>query len=358
LHNFGAGETICIVDAYIQPFISSDIQVFSTTFDLPPAQLQVVDLSNGTGYVDADWSVEESLDVEHAHAIAPRANIILVEAVDDSVDSLLYGVNYCVYLGADVVSMSWGLSQETIYDAQWSQVFQVPNVAFVASSGDSGSNEFGFPANTPYTFTVGGTSLNLNLFGDRIPSAGAPAGEAAWADSVNEYGSGGGLSQVFVAPDFQTGLTTYGSRALPDVALNAALDSGVPVYDSVDYFIGQPGWILVGGTSVAAPEWAGILALVNAGRTAKLSAVNIQDPNTGAFVQASLMNMVYYLAETNTSSFNDLISGCPVFPFTPATPSFFTGTAQNYFCAHAGYDYVTGLGTPSATVLIPALQQF
>jgi subtilase family serine protease len=369
LHNFGAGETICIVDAFEQPFIQSDLEVFDQTFGLPPADFQVIDLANGNGWIDPDWSVEESLDVQQAHAIAPRASIILVEAVDNYSSSLLNAVDVCVESGASVVSMSWGLPFEVppqncdpfdpnCYpgDAYESYHFQVPNVAFVASSGDNGIDLFGFPANTPYTFSVGGTSINLDMYGNRIPQPGAPAGEAGWSDGVS-IGSGGGLSQVFVQPDFQTGLKTYGARAVPDVALNAALDSAVPVFDSVDFYVGEPGWLLVGGTSVAAPEWAGILALANAGRSQKLSAVNIQDQN-GNFIQASLMNMVYAIAEGAPSSFNDLVSGCPYFAFTPAPPLFYTGTLQNYFCAHSGYDYVTGLGTPNANVLIPYLQQF
>ena len=135
----GSGETIAIVDAYDDPNIQSDLNTFDSEFGLPATTVTRVNETGGTSYPASDstggWEFEESLDVEWAHAMAPGASIMLVEASSDSNSDLLAGVQYAA-AHANVVSMSWGGSEfagETAYDTQY---FDQAGVTFVASSGD------------------------------------------------------------------------------------------------------------------------------------------------------------------------------------------------------------------------------
>ena len=178
----GSGETIAIVDAYNDPNIQSDLNAFDTQFGLPATTVTVVNETGGTTLPSADstggWELEESLDVEWAHAMAPGAKIVLVEASSANDSDLLAGVSYAA-AHANVVSMSWGggeFSGETSYDSDFSKA----GVAFVASSGDNGA-PISWPAASPNVLAVGGTALTLG-----------PGG--TWSSETGWSGSGGGPS--------------------------------------------------------------------------------------------------------------------------------------------------------------------
>ncbi|HEU5117634.1 MAG TPA: S53 family peptidase, partial [Isosphaeraceae bacterium] len=220
----GTGQTIAIVDAYDDPNIQADLNAFSAQFGLPSTTITRVDENGGASLPSTDstggWELEEALDVEWAHAIAPGAKILLVEAASASDADLLPAVNYAAS-HANVVSLSWGggeFSSETAYDGYFSHA----GVAFVASSGDYGA-PISWPAASPNVLAVGGTSLNLgsgNVYGS----------EAGWS------GSGGGPSAYETQPAYQTGVVTQTSRrANPDVAYNASPNTGFAVYDSFNY---------------------------------------------------------------------------------------------------------------------------
>src|SRR5262249_22602105 len=155
------------------------------------------------------WASEIALDVEWAHAIAPGANILLVEATNNSFANLLAAVRFAASQpGVVAVSMSWGggeFSSETSFDS----TFQTPaahgGVTFVASSGDAGAPA-SYPAISPNVLAVGGTTLNLDSSGNILS-------ESAWS------GSGGGISLFEAQPAYQNGIPqTSTSRANPDVA--------------------------------------------------------------------------------------------------------------------------------------------
>jgi len=147
--NQGAGQIIGIVDAYDDPKIESDLGVFDSQFGLPTCTtsngcFQKIYASGSKPKTNSGWSLEISLDVEWSHAIAPQAEIILVEAASNSFTDLLLAVDVAVQHGASVVSMSWGgseFSSEGSYDTH----FAVNGVTFTASSGDSG-NGVEYPA--------------------------------------------------------------------------------------------------------------------------------------------------------------------------------------------------------------------
>ncbi len=299
----GAGQTIAIVDAYGSPSLANDLKTFCTAFGLPQATLAIY-YPQGKPRANSGWALETSLDVQWAHAIAPGARIVVVVAKSASISNLLGAVDYAVKtLGAKQVSMSWGaaeFSTETRYDTY----FNKPGVTFFAASGDNGAGVI-WPAASPNVVAVGGTTLQLDASGTAIT-------ETGWS------GSGGGISAYYTKPVFQNAISTAAKRSVPDVSYNADPNTGFPVY--ITNYNGSTGWITVGGTSAGAPQWAAAQALVNAARSTSLSNTN-----------SALYSTAY-------ANFFDILSG----------------TNGGFFC-NAGYDLVTGLGSPNAPALIPAL---
>ena len=248
----GAGMTIAIVDAYDDPTAESDLAVFSSTFGLPACTtangcFAKVDQNGRTRYprTDAGWALEISLDVQWAHAIAPGAKILLVEAKTNSFTNLLAAEDYAK-AHAQYVSNSWGapeFSGEAAYDSHFAQ----PGVSFFVSSGDAGLPAE-YPSSSPNVISVGGTTLHFD-------GSGNFTSETGWSSG------GGGCSLYEAATSAQSSFSGYGqascngARATPDVSLDADPASGVSVYDTTRYQ-GQSGWYRVGGTSASSPMWA------------------------------------------------------------------------------------------------------
>ncbi len=241
----GAGQTIAIIDAYNDPNIASDLHVFDQEFGISDPKLTVVNQNGGSASslaTNAGWAGEISLDVEWAHAIAPQANILLVEANSATLGNLLDSVNYARSVAAvSVVSMSWGSSEffgETSYDSYFTTPSGHQGITFVASSGDDGS-AYGpeWPASSPDVLSVGGTTLDVS-------ATGAYESETGWSDS------GGGGSSVESEPSYQSSVQSTGAKTTPDVAYDANPNTGYAIYDSVAYE-GDSGWQEVGGTSAA-----------------------------------------------------------------------------------------------------------
>ena len=222
---------------------------------------------NGPG--TDNWEVEEALDVEWTHAIAPGAQIILVEANSQSLSDLMASVaTAAAQPGVSVVSMSWGFPEgQAVFasdEATYDSVFNVPGVTFVASTGDYGAADPEYPAFSPNVVAVGGTSLTLN--GD-----GSYNSETGWgyqSDSAGTFiGSGGGISLYEPEPAYQQGVQSTGYRTTPDVSLVADPATGAWIADPYNLNPSNP-FEVVGGTSLSAPAWAGLFALVNQGRAA------------------------------------------------------------------------------------------
>lgn len=323
----GTGETIAIVDAYNDPNIAKDLATFSAKYGLPAANLTVVNENGSQTSLPANnssWAVEESLDVEWAHAIAPGAKIVLVEASSTSLSDLLTAVSTATSKeGANVVSMSWGAGEfngETSYD----KYFTAPGVTYVASAGDS-SAYVGpeWPASSPNVLAVGGSTLSLT-------SSNTISSETAWSATYSWYygyeGGGGGISSYEPAPSFQSNIPVaqeYDARTTPDVAWDANPSTGVSIYDSY----GEPGWGYVGGTSAGAPAWAGIAAIADQNSGQSLSTAQVENALYGAYNNSSTYNSV----------FNDIKNG------------------SNGYAATTGYDLATGLGSPKVSALISTL---
>lgn len=310
----GTGEVIAIVDAYGSPTIQSDLNQFDAQFGLSATTVDIR-YPSGQPKSNAGWALETSLDVEWAHALAPGATIMLVVAKSASTADLLAAIDYATANGAQVVSNSWGgseFSAETSDDAHFSHT----GVVYTASAGDSGS-QAEWPAVSPNVLSVGGTSLTTN-------ADGSYQSESAWSSS------GGDPSVYESTPIYQSNWTSVvgTQRGVPDVSWDANPNTGVAVYDSTRDQ-GQKGWFEVGGTSVGAPSWAALIALADQGRSTPLSS-------------SQALTQMYNTAGSTGSSgyatnFHDVTSG------------------SNGNSAQAGYDMVTGIGSPQFNNLVQAL---
>ncbi len=336
----GTGQTIAIVDAYNDPNITADLHTFDVAYGLSDPTLVTINENGGRTLPSTDpsgpgssWAMEISLDVEWAHAIAPGAKIVLVEASSSSDSDLMKAVNTARnYAGVSVVSLSWG-SSESSTDLSENQYFTTPsghtNITFVASSGDNGAYGDGnpwhktveYPAASANVIAVGGTSLTVDSSGNYVS-------ESAWGSGYASRifgGSGGGVSTVETQPAYQSGVVTQSTtyRAVPDVAAVADPNTGVSIYDSWD----SPSdpWTIIGGTSLSAPIWAAIIAVADQGRVAA---------GESTLTTNQALTLLYSAPK---SDFNDVTTG------------------NNGYSAGVGYDLTTGLGTPIANRLVPYL---
>ncbi|HVX84024.1 MAG TPA: proprotein convertase P-domain-containing protein [Phycisphaerae bacterium] len=326
----GTGQTIAIIDAYDYPTAQTDLHAFDEQFGLAdPPSLRIVaqDGSSNLPPVDpagpagttgqSTWEEEEALDLEWAHAVAPGANLILVEATDSSFTNLVQTAVVWAksQAGVTAISMSFGASEfsgENTLDSIFTTPAGHAGITFLASTGDNGSPG-GFPAYSPNVLAVGGTTLNV--------SGTSYVSETAWS------GSGGGVSSRESLPSFQSLIhVSIAGRNTPDVSMLADPNTGVAVYDSYDFGAATP-WITVGGTSLATPMWAGIISIVNQGR-AQAGIGSLDGPT-------QTIPMIYALPATD---FHDITSG-----------------SNGAFSAGPGYDLVTGRGSPIANLLIPDL---
>jgi kumamolisin len=241
----GGAKMIAIVDAYDAPNAASDLAFFSTQFGLPAPSFEVVYASGTKPTENSGWEIEESLDVQWAHAMAPEAKIVLVEAASNSTTDLMTAENVASKMvnaaGGGEVSNSWGQSEfstETGYDSN----FVKSGVVFVASTGDAPGTFW--PGVSPNVVAAGGTTVRRN------PSTALYLSQDPWDEE------GGGVSLYEARPSYQSGISSIvgSGRGVPDIAFDANPITGVWVYVS-----DQGGWYIVGGTSVAAPSVTGII---------------------------------------------------------------------------------------------------
>jgi subtilase family serine protease len=345
----GAGQTIAIIDVYDDPNILSDANTFSTQFKLPSfnqgaGSPTFVKLNENGQNITSEprgvphpqtnsaWTTEISLDVEWAHAIAPQANIVLVEANSESTSDVFKAMQTAeTYPGVSVVSMSWGYNESNsamqskmpTYDSKY---LTTPGVTFVAATLDNGSRYGVFwPAISPNVVGVGGTVLTT------LNSSGDYGSETGWSYST------GGISKYEHQPAYQHdyGVVTQSStmRTNPDVAYAAA---NFAVYDTAG---GYNGWYAASGTSAGTPQWAALIALADQQRAASGLSPLSSTQTLDALYQ--LAGQQFNSAPGAYSYFHDITSG-----------------SNGAYQANTGYDLVTGIGTPVADQLIPALASY
>jgi subtilase family serine protease len=406
--NDGTGVTIAIIDSFGNPNMASDLNVFDTQMGIahmcgepgvgcssgmptfqhvywngktmvkaPPSG------SNGTGLQTRNiWALETALDVEWAHSIAPGANILNVTTNPaetlgvQGFPAMMNAEQYIVdnHL-ASVISQSFASAEEAFASTNSLMNLRhafvsaaASGVTVLGSSGDGGSaNSKKTPVKNPVTFPfptvewpasdplvtgVGGTYLCTNPFtGMGVDTANPPT--ECQSQSNREFGwidSGGGFSHVFGRPDYQnnlpTGSTPIGAaRGVPDIAYQASSHTGVLVYDTapgdaqggVQCPAGSTtvpcsaGWYVVGGTSASAPQWAGLVAIADQMAHHGLGLIN---PKLYALASGPNYGTYFYDVTTGNNQADSSVPG---------------------FNAGTGWDPVTGLGTPDAAMLVPAL---
>ncbi|MFF3514533.1 hypothetical protein [Streptomyces sp. NPDC002573] len=408
--NDGHGQTIAIVDAYGSDTMAHDLHVFDQAFGIrsmcgeegvncasgmptfselhlqgSPATKAPPSTSKAPGQEDKSaWALEVALDVETAHAMAPGANILLVTTPTaetlgvQGFPQMMAAEQYVVeHHLATVISQSFASAEGAFHGARSLENLRDAykaaaqnGVTVLGSSGDDGSAgsvkapvgkggstlpdpAVEWPASDPLVTGVGGTDLctDPGATSGRAVDSVSPPGACQKASGQSEIawvGSGGGYSSVFAKPDYQSGALPAGStsigamRGVPDISLQASPSTGALVYVSLppDGLSGlkcgstpcSTGWYDIGGTSLACPQWAGLVSI----------AAQINGGGLGPINPA-----LYKLASdpaTYAADFNDVTVGGNA-----------AETSVPGYSATAGWDPVTGLGTPNAAKLLPDL---
>ncbi len=351
---YSANASIAIIDAYGDPLIYEDVQEFDSSFNLPPANLTVIPIGpyHPSLGIFTGWDVETALDVEAAQSMAPYAHIYLVVASNNG-NALFEAIDYVVSTDlADVVSMSWGAPENLfgmsgVYTTQPAYILNYPyadyyfalgtaeGISFFASSGDEGAYDatptsYGavlFPSSSPFVTAVGGTSLYVNITSGSLEflnSTGTYGYETAWSVSplygTSEVASTGGYSSFFPKPWYQYGVVSGDYRTTPDVAADAN-----PYTGFVEIVTGEE--IVIGGTSLASPLWAGITADIDGYLGMRLGLLN------------PLLYAIYKNGTLYDMAFHQITFGY-----------------NGKYLAHPGYNLVTGLGSPNAGLLAEAIK--
>lgn len=369
----GHGRTIAIVDSFGSPTIAADLHHFDQVLGLPdPPALSIVQPAGVPPAFDPKngdmegWAEETSLDVEWAHAMAPGARILLVETPVSETEGItgfpemIEAENYVVdHRLADVISMSFGATEETfpspasILDLR--SAFRNAadhHVTVIGASGDNGATDqrldqsccyptrvTSWPSSDPLVTSVGGTQLHLDAAGNRT----APDG--VWSNAGGDGASGGGVSSIFGRPDYQDGVRDVvgDHRGTPDISMSAATDGAAVFYYSFANANASPGgWHLVGGTSEAAPLFAGVVAIADQAAGRRLGLLN---------------DDLYRLGRRPRSGIVDVVGGDNSMTFCSAAcsgPAPVNLTVKGYQ-AVGGYDLATGWGTVDADRLVWAL---
>jgi subtilase family serine protease len=366
----GKGATIVIVDSFGSPTIRNDLATFDRQFGYPapPSFKIIAPVGKIPAYKPEMAAIagETTLDVECAHALAPGANILLVEtpvALTEGTagfPQIVAAEKYVIDHGlGDVISQSFSNTEETFKNYQQLEPLRAAyldayahHVTVLAGPSDSGATDHttqgtyytspvtSWPASDPLVTAVGATRLKLS---------GGTFTSAAWNDTlntaVNEYfakdagpnpiASGGGKSEFFARPSYQDGVKSVvgAQRGVPDISMSGAANGAVEVYHTFGGL--PPGWSLVSGTSVATPEFAAIVALADQVAGHRLGLLNPR---------------LYALSARHAPGIVDVTSG-------NNTVSFRQGAANKLYTvqgypARKGYDLVTGMGTINAPSLV------
>ncbi len=322
----GGSYAIAIVVAYHYPTALNDFNVFSAQYGLPQEistdplspdnrVFQVVFASGAEPRKSTDWSIEAALDIEWAHAMAPNAKIVLVEA-DDHGFAMFDAVDVASALpNVKQVSMSWGANEypnKFDDDLETSVDVHFPSnngIVYLAASGDGGGVVI-YPSASPYVVSCGGTSVQTDSAGNFIY-------ETGWSVS------GGGPSVYEPRPPYQDAIRDIvgGARGTPDIACLSDNLTGVSIYTTTHEphypggWLGKNNdWLVIGGTSAAAPCLAGMVNLA------------------GNFRSDTTAELEHIYSDLGRKYFRDITSG----------------TAGSFSCL-PGWDFITGVGTPWGT---------
>ena len=322
----------------------------------PVGKVPPFDPSNATM---VGWAEETSLDVEYSHAMAPGASIVLLETPVAETEGtvgfpqMIAAENFAInhHLG-DVISQSFGATEQTFPSVRSIMRLRsayvnaaAHHVSVLASSGDSGVTGAHFngslytrrvnswPSADPLVTSAGGLQLHLNGKGDRtLP-------DNVWNETYlfgTAVAGGGGTSAVFARPSYQNSVRNIVGlhRGTPDVSLSAAVNGGALVFWSFKG-AGPPGFMIIGGTSEASPELAGIVAIAD----------------QAAGHDLGLLNPRLYAIGSGGPGLPDITVGNNTVTFTQNGHTY---TVRG-FNAVPGYDMASGLGGIDAAKLVAQL---
>lgn len=407
----GTGQTVVIVDAFGSPTAAADFSVFSSVFGLPTGNFAVYS-PFGTPPNNAGWAGETTLDIEWSHAMAPGANIALVQALDNYDNNLQAAIQWALdnQLG-NVISNSYG-SYEYGNDPgsmqAWDDLFAEGaslGVSINFSTGDDGdfyravgAYTVSVPSDSPHATAVGGTSdfLNPNYsmkfqtgWGTDItrianPDTGTPPSNPPNVPPVCAatlapgqcfyFGGGGGQSTYFSKPDWQKRLPGTG-RWQPDISMTADPYTGVEIIYS---YLSPGSYYLqvIGGTSASCPMFSGLWAIVNqaayakSGQSAGLAAPYLYNLPAGAindvlpaspYSKTNLVGVILQ-APPNPPLFESPVAIVGPDINTAFTSAFYQGTSTRWYALSfgtdstlrvtPGWDAVTGLGTPNGSIFV------
>jgi kumamolisin len=308
----GGSKVVVIVDAFDFPTAANDLAVFSQQFGLPVISSRNFKVVYAYGHQppqdpSGGWELEESLDIEMAHSLAPNAKVILVEANSNSYNDMdaaeVVASRIAAKAGGGEVSNSWSGAEFENELAFGQENFTGANVVFFAAAGDMPGAVY--PSVLPNVVAVGGTQIDRDGNGDFLD-------ESIW------YLTGGGFSQYVPLPSYQSTIASrvHNVRGVPDVAFDASPNSGVWIYDSTPYGGQALDWLIVGGTSVASPAMAAIT------NSAKSFAASSEDELTALYGNYE-----------NKMDFTDIKLGeC--------------GNDGSHLQGYKGWDPCTGIGAP------------
>ncbi|MFE7525048.1 protease pro-enzyme activation domain-containing protein [Kitasatospora sp. NPDC057542] len=323
----GTGTTVALWE--FDGYKSSNLTTYDSQYGLSGPAVSTVSV-DGASYDSApgQGQGEVELDSEIVRGAAPKATQLVYEAPNSDQGEIDMANKIVTDNRVSVVSISWGscepdttASSMTAVDNAFKQA-AAQGISIFSASGDDGSRDctrstsgstvkaVDFPASSPHQTGVGGTNL-------KVSSSNTYSSESAWSTA------GGGVSTVFAKPSWQTGTGVSGTmRTVPDVSSNADPASGFAIYTA-------GAWQVYGGTSAAAPLWSGYAAQFN--QKAKAA---------GQPVLGEASPRLYSVANSSSygSTFHDVTTG-----------------ANQDFSAKAGYDQVTGWGSPVADALTTAL---
>ena len=368
----GAGQTVAIIDAYASPTILQDVNQWSINRGLPtmnPGQFTQV-VAPGTfrrpqnpAQDPQGWSGEETLDVEAVHGMAPAAKIVYVGAPNNYRD-LDAAMNHVVDRKlAQIVTNSYGYSTELLprgFVKPLEDTFiqaAIEGIGVYFSSGDSGDNTsaVGFatpswPASSPWVTAVGGTAIGIDAANSR-------ALETGWGTSNYNcdtttlactrtgwlYGSGGGVSQIFAKPSYQSALNVTG-RAIPDVAALGDPQTGLLIGQTQTFPDGTYySEYRIGGTSLSSPIFAGLMALADQAAGHPHGFANpLFYAHSGAFYDVLSVKTAVARRNFVNSTDGPTVDRVRTFDDYSGSPTQHT---------NPGWDNVTGLGTPTSQFL-------
>jgi subtilase family serine protease len=389
----GSNQTVAIVDAWLSPTLVQDATIYAANHDpdypVADGQLTTVWAPGSPSPVDDEWWAEQTLDVEAVHATAPGAAILAVAAQSASDLDLIAALNLIIDQDlADIISNSWGGVEAGAPDyIIWNAIFQqaaAKGIGLYFSSGDDGDNSdnvgypsTSFPASSDLVTAVGGTSFAVGATGKTIFDTGWQTGfsYADWSDPDDPtsplvwvpappgqwiFGAGGGTSTVYAQPRWQAGIVpsrianinhptlNAPARAIPDVAMLADPILGLLIGQTEPpEYGGYYDEYAIGGTSLAAPLFAGVVAVAQQNARSSYGFINPRlykaSKKAGAFRDITTLDTPYAVASSNPGR------------ITGAVATFDNEQGQSIHVG-PGYDTVTGLGEPNGAAFLKAMK--